>query len=104
MLQPSTQRNAPVPFVHVEVRPYLVEYVALNLEEIRRNISGVRPDDVYDDPFLVLAVTQGRLPVFNLLSDSSFIHVSVLFEGARKLSEESTEVMFYLTYYDIEAQ
>jgi hypothetical protein len=51
------------------------------LEEIRRNISGIRPDDVYDDPFLVLAVTQGRLPVFDLLSDSSFIHVGVLFEG-----------------------
>jgi hypothetical protein len=81
-LQPSTQRNAPVPFVRVELRPYLVEYVALDLEEIRRNISGIRPDDVYDDPFLILAMAQGRLPVFDLLSDNSFIHVGVLFRGA----------------------
>ena len=80
--RPSTQRSAPVPFVHVEFRSYLVEYVALNLEEIRRSISGIRSDDVYDDPFLVLAVTQGRLPVFDLLSGRSFIHVGVLFEEA----------------------
>lgn len=71
----------PVPFVRVEVCPYLVEHVALYLEEIRRNISGIRPDDVYDDPLLVLAVAQRRLPVFDLLFDSSFINVAVLFEG-----------------------
>ena len=51
------------------------------MEEIRRNISGIRPDDVHDDPLLVLAMTQGRLPVFDLLFDGSFINVAVLFEG-----------------------
>ena len=79
-MQRSTRQYAPVFFVRVEVRSYLVEYVALYLEEIRRRITGIRTDDVYDDPFLVLAMTQGGLPVFNLFFDSSLICIGVLLE------------------------
>ena len=51
------------------------------MEEVGRNISGVRSDDVYDYPLLVLAMAQGRLPVFDLPFDCSLINVAVLFEG-----------------------
>ena len=77
-LQRPTCQYTPVFFVRIEVRPYLVEYVALYLEEIRRRITGIRTDDVYDDPFLVFAMTQRGLPVFNLFFDSSLVCIAVL--------------------------
>jgi hypothetical protein len=79
-LQRPTCQYAPVFLVRIEVRSYLVEYIALYLEEVCRRIAGIRTDDVYDDPFLVLAVTQGNLPVFNLFFDSSLICITVLLE------------------------
>jgi hypothetical protein len=79
-LQQPICEYAPVFFVRVEVRPYLVEHVAFYLEEIRRRITGIRTDDVYDDPFLVLSMTQGGLPVLNLLFDGSLICIAILLD------------------------
>ncbi len=82
ILQQPICEYAPVFFVRVEVRPYLVEDVAFYLEEIRRRITSIRTDDVYDDPFLVLAMTQGGLPVLNLLFDGSLICIAILLDTA----------------------
>jgi hypothetical protein len=81
-LQPPSCRHAPVPSVRVKVCSYFVEHVAPYLEEIRRHITSIRSDHMYNDPFLVFAMIQRRLPVFDLLSDSSFVCVAVLLGDA----------------------
>ena len=48
------------------------------MKEIRRRVTSVRPDDVYNDPFLALSMIQGHLPVFDLLFGSRFVCVVVL--------------------------
>lgn len=68
----------PVPFICIEVSSYLVEHTPLHLEEIRRRVTSIRPEDVYNDPFLVLSMIQGCLPVFDLLFGGSFVCVAVL--------------------------
>lgn len=73
-----SRQYAPVSFICIEVSSYLVEHIPLHLEEIRRCITSVRPEDVYNDPFLALAMIQGRLPVFDLLFGSSLVRVAVL--------------------------
>jgi hypothetical protein len=72
--------HAPVTFLRIEVRPYLVEHVALYLKEIRRDMTGIGSNNIHDDPFLVLAMIQGCFPVLYLLPDGTFIRVAVLFE------------------------
>jgi hypothetical protein len=86
-------RHAPVAFVRVKVGSYLVEYVAPHLEEIRRHVTDIRSNNMYDNPFLVFAVIQGRLPIFDLLFDSSLVRVAVLFAGC-KLTDDLIEVGF----------
>lgn len=81
-LEPPTCRHAPVPSLRIKVSPYLVEHVAPHLEEIRRYITSIRSDNMYNDPFLAFALIQGCLPIFDLLSDSSFVRVAILLDEA----------------------
>ena len=70
--------NPPVFLVQIEIRFDLIKHGRLHLEEPALRDTLIRPHDVDDEPFLVLARAHRRMPLLDLLTNSGPVHFTVL--------------------------
>ena len=70
--------NTPVFLVQIEIRFDLIKHRRLHLEEPALRDTLIRPYNVDDEPFLVLARAHRRMPLLDLLTNSGPVHFTVL--------------------------
>ena len=70
--------NTPVFLVQIEIRFDFVKHGCLHLEAPALRDTLIRPYNMDDEPFLVLARAHRCMPFFDLLTNSSPVHFTVL--------------------------
>lgn len=66
---PHILRYAPVAFVDVEIRSDFIQHCRLHLKDTSPRRLGIRADNMYDQPLLVLALQYASVPILDLLLD-----------------------------------
>jgi hypothetical protein len=67
-----------VSLVDIEICLYFIKDRALHVEELAVCGLDIRTNDMHNDPFLILPLRYGRMPVFDLLLHNCFVRVVVL--------------------------
>jgi len=70
--------SIPITLIRVEIRLNTVQHSALHLKEASSIRSSIRPDHQEDQPFLVLALANTRVPILDLLFNGIFVRIRVL--------------------------
>lgn len=69
---------APVSLVNIKICLYLIKDGALHVEELAVCGLDIRTNNVHNDPFLILPLRYGRMPVFDLFLHSRLVQVVIL--------------------------
>ena len=76
--------HPPVLLVKIEICPYLIQHCSLHLKQSSTSGFGIRAHNVDNEPFLILALRRGGVPVLDLFLDGVLVRLCILREWLNK--------------------